>query len=71
MTSEVNVSVVLDALSAKIGTMSVENEVLKLQVAQLTEVNTALAEQVQALQLTMRVVGLDENGQPLVDVINP
>jgi hypothetical protein len=71
MTSEVNVSVVLDALSAKIGTMSVENEVLKLQVAQLTEVNTALTEQVQALQLTMRVVGLDENGQPLVDVINP
>lgn len=71
MTSEVNVSTVLDSLSAKIGDMTVENMVLKLQVAQLTEANTALTEQVKALQLTMRVVGLDENGQPLVDGVSP
>lgn len=71
MTSEVDVSTVLDALSVKIGEMTVENEVLRLQVAQLTEINTALVEQVRTLRLTMRVVGLDENGQALVDGVNP
>lgn len=71
MTSEVDVSTVLDALSVKIGEMTVENEVLRLQVAQLTEINTALVEQVRTLRLTMSVVGLDENGQALVDGVNP
>ena len=65
MTSEVDVSTVLDALSVKIGAMSVQNEVLRLQVAQTAELNAALTEQVQALRLTMRVVGLDETGQPI------
>lgn len=65
MTSEVDVSTVLDALSVKIGAMSVQNEVLRLQVAQTAELNAALTEQVEALRLTMRVVGLDETGQPI------